>query len=360
MSTAIEINHYTSIPSLGDEAIRIVDTYRATLQDHFRVDQLIDEFPDEAYYLNTDNVYLAHAEDNEAGTFKWRGALIGAAVLKCLGMESIVVPSAGNHLRGAVLAAKILDMNIHGVVPITAPASKRDGAKALWSNGKFKLHEIGTNFDDSLTWALEHPELGALLHPYDNTHVIAGQGTLVDDILAAKSDTQHIVMPVGGGGLVSGVLQRLHEHDREDILVHAIEAPGSNSLSRSFQANERMYANAPNKRYGGSAVRKIGEHTMRVCTTYGNLRVHSHVTEQLVDKVIGNYEWSRATLLRKETPHLEPTSMVAIAGLEAIVQEFPNDQIVVIGTGRNDSLHPVATDRRRTLGKNEPLITRFK
>lgn len=339
MTATLEAYHAPQSTARGDEALAIIDAHRRTVDDHFSVETLETEFPTFARNLGSDAVYLAHAEDNEAGAFKWRGAFVGAHELANQGYDAMVVPSAGNHARGAILAGKALGMSVHVVVPHSAPPAKREQLAGLWPDPRLSVHTVGQSFDESLAWAFAHPQYGRLLHPYDNPNVVAGQGTLVDDILDEHDDTQHIVVPVGGGGLLAGVLSRLQERDREDIHVHAVEAPGSNSLSLSLHHRERMAAEQPNARFGGSAVRFSGEHARREASSYPNFHLHT-VDEDAVDDVIDDYQQDRKELLRRATPNLEPTSLVAVAGLTQVVRAFPDDKIVVVGTGKNDSLRP--------------------
>jgi threonine dehydratase len=338
MTATLELQPTTTF-TYGDEALAIIDAHRDTVDDHFSVDRLSDEFPRYARWLGHEGVYLAHAEDNLAGAFKWRGAFAGAQQLREQGSERLIVPSAGNHARGAILAAKALDMAVHVIVPTSAPPAKKEQLRELWESPKVSLHTVGRTFDDSLAWAYEHPGYGTLLHPYDNTYVAAGQGTLVDDILAVRSDTQHIVVPVGGGGLLGGVLGRLNELGRNDIRVHAVEAPGSNSLSSSMINGEVTAATQPNQRFGGSAVRYTGMHALHLCIGYSNLELH-HVSEETIDIVIDDYQQDRTELLRHSTPNFEPTTLVAVAGLIEITADNPSEVITVVGTGQNDVLRP--------------------
>jgi len=333
----------------GEAARDIIDMYRGDVEDYFRVEELEREFPGFARSLGSDALFLANAADNLAGAFKWRGAFSGAHALKEAGTTGLITPSAGNALRGGALAAKAAGMDYHGVVPTTAPLQKREGAKALYDSPRFQLHVTGNSFDEALEWALAHPELGELLHPFDDPNVVAGQGTLADDILESTvgPDIRHIVVPTGGSGLVAGVLRRLQERGRADILVHAAEATGSNSLSLSLRAGRAVDAESPNRRYGGSAVRRIGDYTLSVCRDADNLRTLT-VGEDQVDALTESYEQDRNDLWRNNTPNFEPTTLVAVAALQQISHQYPGEPAVVIGTGYNDSLWPARTARSGT------------
>lgn len=348
MTATFETCRLDTSPSYGDKAYEIIDRYRAEVDDHFEVEPLDREFPYLAYRLGVSGLYLAQAAANEAGTFKWRGALVGAAALQEQGAESLIVPSAGNHARGAILAAKLLGMDIHVVVPQTAPPAKKEGLKDLWDSPRLTVHAIGDSFDEALSWAKEHADYGALLHPYDDPHVAAGQGTIADDMLAQQPAIEHIIMPIGGGGLLAGIRHRLDELGRYDITLYAAEAEGSNSLSKSLANQEVTTADQPNRRYGGSAVRRIGHNTLAVCQTSAGIHTVG-VRDEEVDYVISEYEQARFELMRESTPHYEPTTLVAVAGLTQVVAKHPHESTVVIGTGHNDRLRPPQQAARKAL-----------
>jgi len=325
----------------GDAAIEIIDEHRATVNDHTRLDPLETEFNTLAHYLRSlgaGSLHLLYADDNQAGTFKWRGAFNKAAALKEQGVERVVVPSAGNHARGAVLAARHFDLEATIVVPTTAPPAKKEGLRDLWPSTQLRIIAQGDNFNQSLEYALDHPELGIPLHPFDDPDVIAGQGTLADDLDRSTSEpVNHIVVPVGGGGLLAGLAQRLAEQDNTRTQLHAVEPVGSNSLSRSLTAGEPVEVEQPNSRYGGSAVQKIGIETFRIIWENRD-RISMHmVSEEAVDATIADYlsdqrdwRWRLATL--------EPTTIVAVAGLEHVILQRPGESVAVIGTGHNAPL----------------------
>ena len=328
-----------SVSTSNESPLSIIDTYRKEFGDRTTLSSINMEFP----YLdieNRDNIHLLETGDNRAGAFKWRGALIGAIALQHAGHDRLVVPSAGNHARGAVLAARVLDMSIDVVVPSTAPLAKREGLHELWADAKNRVHVAGATFDESLEYAhkLIRERGGSLLHPYDNADVVAGQGTIVDDLLHITQDVDHIVLPVGGGGLLAGVTNRLRALGQEGIRVTAVQAPGSDSLGRSIERQRITSAEAPNQAYGGSAVKRVGEQALHSALSYPNLNIVTADQED-ISYVIDTYEQSRNDLMRTErhfVPAYEPTSLVAIAGLYKVAGD--HGTTVVIGTGHNAPL----------------------
>lgn len=342
------IRDYEGTLLSGGEAYKIVDAHRDAVDEHFSIEQLGEEFPTFTRYLGHSGVYLARLDDNKAGTFKWRGAMVGTEALARDGVEALVVPSAGNHARGAILAAKSLGLYVTAIVPESAPPAKKEDLRQLLDSSQLDVKAIGASFDESLAFALNHPELGVLLHPYDNSNLIRGQGTSTDDILDALPEVKHIVLPVGGGGLLAGMRQRFDEQGRQDVVLHGIEPVGSNSASLSLLADEITPADRPNKRYGGSAVRNMGSRTFEICRHQENIALWQ-VNEDEVDEVTESYEQDRADLWRQDTPNYEPTTLVAIAGLKKVALACPDEHIVVLGTGHNDTLWPL--QKGRAVGK---------
>jgi threonine dehydratase len=320
----------------GNEALKIVNRYREHVEDRSRVEALSNEFPSYAQLLGKAAAQLFRADLNETGAFKWRGAIVGATLLAEQGVQHIIVPSAGNHARGAVWAARELGLAVTAVVPTTAPAQKSEKLRELWDDPRLTIKIIGESFDESLAWALTQTD-GKILHPFGEL-VIPGQGTVVDDVLARFPDVKSIVTAVGGGGLAAGMLRRLEELARTDIEVIGAEAEGSNSARKSLAAGDLRPADAPNLRYGGSAVRTIGQHALDIFARSSNFQILP-VPERDVDELIEHYTHDRKQRLQMDWPNLEPTSLVAIAAMR---QQIQNEPTVVIATGHNDVLPNLA------------------
>lgn len=332
--------------TLPTEAYKIVDYYRPAVDDRTRAETLDTEFPYYAQTLGLQAVTLIDLSDNLSGTFKWRGAFVGASQLKEQGVDHMIVPSAGNHARGAVLAAKVLDMDVTIAVPASAPPAKRQHLRDLWDSHQLRVVTAGTTFDESLAWALAQE--GDLLHPYDDPAVISGQGTAADDILSSVPDVQHIVTPIGGGGLAAGIQQRLVELGRDDITIHLAEAEGSNGLRKSIREGVLTDADAPNVRFGGSCVKRAGHNAFELFRTQPNLSI-IQVPESDVDELSYWYDLSRHELMRTTLPNFEPTSLVAVAALKQL--RHLEGQTVVLGTGKNDTIYP----SKQTRGYRVPV-----
>lgn len=341
MSTAFAPQKTIVTHRPGDEALQVINDHRRAMSEQFCLIPLSREFPHLAQTHRTHPISIADTTNNAAGAFKWRGA---ANALAHRTSNEIYAVTAGSHGSGLVAAAKEFaktapNLRINIVVPTTSSKEKKQRIRTLWPDGNVTLYERGATFDEASAWA-RTVDLGELIHPYDNPHVIAGQGTIVDDILSQNPDTMHIVVPAGGGRLVAGILQRLGELDRTEIHVHIVQAEGSDSMEQSLQTQRVQPASSPNQRFGGSAVRLVGDTTLAtIIDRHNPLTVWTAPTRD-VEQVIADY--AREYILRDASP-LEPTSVVPFAPLGQITKTIPaHEHMVVVGTGRNAPLYPPA------------------
>jgi threonine dehydratase len=333
MSATLE---YTPTSTKGDEAYSIISQYRHEMEDMTCVDELEAEFPYYCHQLGLKGVLFADLADNTSGTFKWRGSLVCGVDAQQRGAERLDAFSAGNHARGVVATAKALDMYTRVGVPSSAPRPKKEGIHDVWRSHKVEVVVAGRTLEETAEWAYKQKG-GTLVHPYADPLVMAGQGTVVDDVLARAPETMHFVLPIGGAGLATGVRQRLDELGKNGITVHAAEAEGSNSMSKSVSNRRLMNADNPNKRFGGSAVLATSQLALNTFLSSTNINV-LQVTNNDVDELSELYLEGREDLLRTNTPNFEPTSLVAVAALKQL--RHLNGRVVVLGTGKNDTIYP--------------------
>lgn len=336
--------------AITDNAQAVYDKYRGEVGDAFSVVGIEEDFS----YLADDlkrgfgarGVYLAKADANESGTFKVRGAIVALEhhirqTPEDEEPKEVWAFSAGNYASGLAVAGRILGVKRHIAVPNTAPPEKREGLYRFDSDrSSLQVHVVGNTLEETKDWVTAD-ESRLVLPPYD-PYVTAGQGTLVNDILKERPGTTRIVTPIGVGSVAGGMLDRLEALGRSDIIVHAVEAEGSNSMSRSLGEHHVADAEKPNSRYGGSAVRQVGSHTFAICQRgleRGNFEITS-VSDRHVDRVMSDYvqSYQHRELGAVGVPMYEPTTLVAIAGLYQIAHDHPDDTIVVIGTGHNAPL----------------------
>jgi threonine dehydratase len=163
------------------------------------------------------------------GSFKVRGAL---AAIDAARREdpsgAVITASAGNHGLGIAHASMVLGVRATVVVPANASEAK---VKKL-RDYDIELIQHGSSFDDAQAHGLELAAARSIrfISPFNDTNVIAGQATVFDEILLQAPEIEHLVVSVGGGGLLSGILMSRDEHGRTDILVTGVQPTQSAAL----------------------------------------------------------------------------------------------------------------------------------
>ncbi|MXR21689.1 threonine ammonia-lyase [Halobacterium bonnevillei] len=196
------------------------------------------------------------------GAFKIRGATNRIRTLSEAERDAgVVTASAGNHAQGVALAASRSGVDAKVVMPEAAPISK---IKATRSYGaEVVLH--GVDYDAAQTHAheLEESEGRTYVHAFDDEHVMAGQGTIGLEIVEDLPEVETVVVPIGGGGLISGVATAVKAHD-PDVRVVGVQAEGASAAAQSLQKGEPRSLDSVDTIADGIAVRRVGEKTFPV------------------------------------------------------------------------------------------------
>lgn len=212
-----------------------------------------------AVYLKTENLQVT-------GSFKLRGAYYKISQLteeeKARG---IIACSAGNHAQGVALAATKNGIPSTICMPDGAPISKVEATKRL--GAKVKLVKGG--YDDAYEYARKlQAETGAtFIHPFDDDEVIAGQGTIGLEILDQLADVDAVLVPIGGGGLISGVAFAIKKL-RPEVKVYGVQAAGAPSMLNSLKAHSQQALELVSTFADGIAVKRPGDTTFRMVEQY--------------------------------------------------------------------------------------------
>lgn len=205
-------------------------------------------------------VYLKKENLQITGAFKIRGAYNKIASLdKSKMANGVIAASAGNHAQGVALSASKFGIRAVIVMPESTPLTKVNGVKQL--GGEVILH--GSNYDEAYGYALEFGTKNSLtfIHPFEDEKVIAGQGTIALDILEKCDNLDAIVVPAGGGGLISGIASAVKQIN-QDIKIIAVGASGAPALKNSFHRGKAQDSLSVRTIADGIAVRDTSKITL--------------------------------------------------------------------------------------------------
>jgi threonine dehydratase len=274
------------------------------------------------------NTLLLKREDQQpAFSFKLRGAYNKMAGLTPEELKrGVICASAGNHAQGVALSARRLGCSATIVMPTTTPRVKVDAVVAL--GGHIVLH--GDTYSEAAARASElEAEFGStLVHPFDDPAVIAGQGTIGVEILRQhEGSIDAVFVPVGGGGLISGVAAYL-KAVRPEIAIIGVQAADSDAMARSVDAGERVELNDVGLFSDGTAVKQVGAETFRLVRELVDDFVIVD-TDAICAAIKDVYQGTRSTL--------EPAGALSIAGVKQYIdqQASRDETFVAIASGAN-------------------------
>ncbi|WP_297496935.1 threonine ammonia-lyase, biosynthetic [Ferrovum sp.] len=260
-------------------------------------------------------------------SFKLRGAYNKMASLSPETLaRGVIAASAGNHAQGVALAAQRMGVRALIVMPVTAPRIKVEAVQAL--GGEVVLE--GVSYSEAYEHALTLVEKEGLtfVHPYDDPEVIAGQGTIGQEILRQHAaPLEAIFVPIGGGGLIAGVAA-LVKQLRPEIRIIGVQPQDSDAMRQSLAAGRRVVLDQVGLFADGVAVRQVGQETFRLCQKYVD-EVVTVDTDALCAAVKDVFDDTRAVL--------EPAGALAVAGLKQVAQraEWRGKSVIAIASGAN-------------------------
>lgn len=210
-------------------------------------------------YLKSENLQLT-------GSFKLRGAYYKISKLTAeQKSKGIIACSAGNHAQGVALSAQRNGIKASIFIPATAPISKVEATRKYGADIKL----IDGVYDDAYNAACEYQKQTGceFIHPFNDEDVIAGQGTIGLEILEQLSDVEAVIVPIGGGGLISGVAYAIKSL-KPSCKVYGVQAQGAGSMYESYKQKRILELPSVNTFADGTAVKKPGEITFDMCNKY--------------------------------------------------------------------------------------------
>ena len=268
-------------------------------------------------YLKTENLQAT-------GSFKVRGAYYKISQLSPEeSAKGVIACSAGNHAQGVALAATRCGIKSIVCMPDGAPIMKVENTKNLGA----EVCLVPGTYDDAHDKAVELQEETGMtfIHPYDDEQVIAGQGTIGLEILDQLPDLDAVIVPVGGGGLISGVAFAIKSL-RPEVKVYGVQAEGAPSMYRSLHEHKYQTLKAASTFADGIQVKTPGELTYQLC-------------EQYVDDVVtvSEDETAAAILSLMENQKLVAEGAGAVPVAAALFHKLPIEgkKVVCVVSGGN-------------------------
>jgi len=276
-------------------------------------------------------VFLKTENQQRTGSFKIRGAYNKIVNLSDdEKKQGVIAASAGNHAQGVALAASAYGISSTIVMPESTPLAKVIATKGYGAN--VLLH--GANYDEAYQKAMEiQKETGAtFIHPFDDTDVIAGQGTIGLEILEQVSEADIVIAPVGGGGLLAGLAVAIKSINPK-VKVIGVEAETSNSMQFSIDQKKISTIQIQNSIADGIAVKTPGSITYEIISKY----VDDIVT-------VSELEIANAILMLLERTKMivEGAGAVGVAALLHHKILDKNKKIVSVVSGGNIDTHMLA------------------
>ena len=217
--------------------------------------------------LNKDsNIYLKTENLQITGSFKVRGSYYK---MSCLSKEEkergVIACSAGNHAQGVALSAQKKGIKAVICLPDGAPISKIEATKSYGA----EVCLVEGVYDDAYKKALQlRDEKGyTFIHPFDDEDVIAGQGTIALEIADQIPDLDAVIVPIGGGGLISGIAYTIKMINPK-VKVYGVQASGAPSMYNSIKDGEIEELSSVSTIADGIAVKKPGTLTYEICSKY--------------------------------------------------------------------------------------------
>lgn len=292
-------------------------------------------------------VYLKREDLQICRSFKVRGAYVRMAAMdEDERAAGVVCASAGNHAQGVAYACAHLGIQGTIFLPASTPRQKRKRIATI--GGKWVEPVIvAGDFDEANRVAAAAAKDGGkvYVHPYDDPYTIAGQGSIAVDLDSQlPEDTDMILIPVGGGGLIAGMATWLKAH-RPGIRIVGVESQGAASMKAALEAGNPVSLDRVDSFVDGTAVGRAGDLTYQI-------------VRDLVDDIVVVPEGAVCTemldLYHSEGVIAEPAGALASAAARNFLPQIPNGSVVCLVSGGNNDLSRYAEVTERS-GRYEGL-----
>ncbi|HNI44221.1 MAG TPA: threonine ammonia-lyase IlvA, partial [Chitinophagales bacterium] len=288
------------------------------------------------------NVFLKREDLQPVRSYKIRGAYNRMLNLTPeQAQQGVVCASAGNHAQGVAYACQQLGIQAEIYMPTTTPSQKIRQVERI---GKNFVHVVlaGDTYDAAYSAAQSYcdAQKKVFIHPFDDSDVIEGQGTVAVDILNTfKGDIDYLFVPIGGGGLSAGVgtyFQRLSPKTQ----IIGVEPMGAPAMKQSLEKNERIMLEAMDNFVDGAAVRRVGEINFDIC---------KNVLHDIVLVPEGRICTIILQLYNEDALVVEPAGALSIAALDFYADKIKGKNVVCVVSGGNNDIERMPEIKERSM-----------
>ena len=275
-------------------------------------------------------------------SYKIRGAYNKIKSLKKEELANgVVCASAGNHAQGVALSCKMLNIKGSIFMPTTTPKQKIEQVK-MFGNGCIEIIIEGDTFDDSNRQAIEYAkrENKTFIPPFNDPKIIEGQATIGMEIMQeVKQKVDYIFIPIGGGGLASGIGSYFKQIS-PDTKIIGVEPAGAAGMKLSLEKGEVTALEKVDKFVDGAAVQRVGELTFNIC-------------KEVLDDIIVVPEGAICTtileLYNKSAMVVEPAGALSVSALRFYADKIKGKNVVCIISGSNNDITRMEEIREKSL-----------
>ena len=300
------------------------------------------------------NVYLKREDLQIVRSYKIRGAYNLMSTLPQEKLQhGVVCASAGNHAQGFAHSCKKL--NVKGIVfmPIITPKQKISQTK-MFGEDWVEIKLVGDNYDDCAVAAKEFTEKNNMtfIPAFEDLHIIEGQGTVAAEILDSLSDIDYLFVPVGGGGLASGVGSYFKTYSPKTKII-GLEPEGAPSMLEALKAGHPVTLENIDRFVDGAAVKRIGDLTFSFC---------KEVLDDMHLVAEGKVCSTILKLYNEDAIVVEPAGALSIAALDDYAGEIKGKNVVCIVSGSNNDIDRMPEIKERSLqyeGLKHYFLIRF-
>ena len=287
-------------------------------------------------------VYLKREDLQMVRSYKIRGAYnkirsIAPATLK----YGIVCASAGNHAQGVAFSCNKLHIMGSIYMPVTTPRQKIEQVR-MFGKEYIDIVLVGDTFDAANAAAIEYAKKSGktFIPPFDDQKIIEGQGTIGYEILSqVKQAPDYVFIPIGGGGLASGVGAYIKTLSPQTKVI-GVEPAGAPCMKVAIEKGEVIELEHINKFVDGAAVKKAGKLTYEIC---------KDVLDDIVTVPEGAVCTSIINLYNKSAIVVEPAGALSIAALKFYKEEIKGKNVVCIVSGSNNDITRMEEIREKSL-----------